>query len=230
MPRPVPARNPPGPKPRLSRDEIVDVALRVLGEEGPRGLSLRRLGSELGVNPMSLYGYFSSKGELERAIVSRVMPAPPVQPDPADDGRPWHEELRRYVIEIHEAFARQAGAAEFLATGTATSPAMNAVREHLLQLLLGAGLAESDAVSAVGALSRYLMGCVIVESGRRPAADYEQERLSELPGETFPALRMVAKTYAERSSIESTYFGLDLIISGLRNLSAGAERDSDARP
>lgn len=214
-PAPAP-RRPPGPKPRLSRDEIVDVALRVLADEGSDALSLRRLGQEFGVTAMSMYGYFASRSDLEDAVVGRVMPAPP---EVWDTGIPWHEELRRYVVEIHDAFAAQAGAARFLLARSTTSEAMDGVREHLLRLLLSAGISRDDAVSALGALSRYLMGCVVVEAERNGTAGVaEGQRLRELPADRFPALREVAHAYSGRSSVESTHFGLDLIIQGLKGL------------
>ena len=101
------SRTPPGPRPRFSRDELLDEALDILAVDGPDGLSLRRLAGRVGVTARALYGYFESKSALEAALVERVMPAPP----PLDPNKSWHEQLRAYVMRIHDAFVNQPGAA-----------------------------------------------------------------------------------------------------------------------
>ena len=47
------------PKPRqpLSRERIVDTALALVDAKGLAALSMRRLGAELGMDPMSVYYY-----------------------------------------------------------------------------------------------------------------------------------------------------------------------------
>ena len=202
------ARTPPGPRPRFSRDELLDEALDILAVDGPDGLSLRRLASRVGVTARALYGYFSSKDVLEAAIVERVMPPPP----PMDPQRPWHEQLRNYVLQIHDAFAGQPGAARLFAARSARSSAMDQVREYLLNLLVGGGLGHSDAIAALGTLSRYLMGCVVIEAERRANAGPELNRFALLSPEEFPVLGSFADEYATRNSQESTRYGLDLIV------------------
>lgn len=206
-------RSRPGPKPRLSRDEIADVALTILTAEEPERFSLRRVASAVGVTPRALYSYFSSKDQLESAIVERVMPRPPELPDPTV---PWHLALQDFLMEIHDAFAAQPGAARLFAQRSTTDPAMDRVREYLLKLLTVGGLKTPEAVSALGALGRYLVGCVIIEQARpNESAGTETARLQTLAAEEFPTLTRVASNYSERNSVESTRYGLDLLIRGL---------------
>jgi AcrR family transcriptional regulator len=49
-------------------DALVEVAARILAEEGPAGLSLRRLAREVGTSTMSVYTHFGSMEELRRAV------------------------------------------------------------------------------------------------------------------------------------------------------------------
>src|SRR5262249_29401310 len=81
--RPAPRR---GRPPRLSAEEIVDVALALLRAEGMRAVTFRRLAEELGVTPMSLYSYFGSKDELLGAMTARVIQAPA---ESFDTTLPW---------------------------------------------------------------------------------------------------------------------------------------------
>jgi AcrR family transcriptional regulator len=50
--------------------EIVDAALELLEEEGPDGLSMRRLGERLGIRAPSIYKHLPDKQALEAAIIS----------------------------------------------------------------------------------------------------------------------------------------------------------------
>jgi AcrR family transcriptional regulator len=50
--------------------EIVDVALDLLEEEGPNGLSMRKLGERLGIRAPSIYKHLPGKQALEAAIIS----------------------------------------------------------------------------------------------------------------------------------------------------------------
>src|ERR687888_2227530 len=77
-PRERPARTP------LTREAIVDAALRVLAREGADGLSMRRVAEELGAGPASLYWHVASKDELINLLIDRVtseIPLPPPDPD-----------------------------------------------------------------------------------------------------------------------------------------------------
>lgn len=49
---------------RRVRDAIIEAAERVFAEEGPEGLSIRRLAEEIDYSPSAIYKYFSSKTEL----------------------------------------------------------------------------------------------------------------------------------------------------------------------
>jgi len=61
----------PAPKP-LSRDRIVDAALRIADKEGLGSVSLRNVASALSAGPMRLYGYLSTKKELLDLMVDAV--------------------------------------------------------------------------------------------------------------------------------------------------------------
>ena len=48
----------------LARERIVAAAIRIIDDEGLEALSMRRLGSALGVNPMAAYYYVPNKAAL----------------------------------------------------------------------------------------------------------------------------------------------------------------------
>jgi AcrR family transcriptional regulator len=60
-----------GTSPRSARAaEIVTTARRLLEEEGPAAVTMRRLASELGIQAPSLYKHFAGKSAVELAVVS----------------------------------------------------------------------------------------------------------------------------------------------------------------
>ncbi len=65
-----------GPKPAaLSLNSIVDEAVRLLGDEGLEGVSLRRLAARLGVRAPSLYWHVPDKSTLLAAMMERIFRA-----------------------------------------------------------------------------------------------------------------------------------------------------------
>lgn len=52
------------------RDQIVEVASRLLEEQGPEAVTMRAIATELGIKAPSLYKHVSDKGELELALMA----------------------------------------------------------------------------------------------------------------------------------------------------------------
>ena len=58
---------------RHRRDDVVARALRVLDDHGLADLTMRRLGTELGVQPSALYHHFPSKQVLLAAVADEIL-------------------------------------------------------------------------------------------------------------------------------------------------------------
>ena len=61
----------------LTRERIIEAALHVMDEEGLESVTMRRIGRELGVEAMSLYGHdanhVTGKDDILDGICERVM-------------------------------------------------------------------------------------------------------------------------------------------------------------
>lgn len=66
------ARKPAAESTRLSRDSIIDEGIRLLGDEGLDGVSLRKLAARLGVRAPSLYWHVPDKNALLGAMMERI--------------------------------------------------------------------------------------------------------------------------------------------------------------
>lgn len=85
----------PGPKPRLTRDEIVDAAVEV----GVERLSVAAVATRLGVAPGTLYRYVDGLEEIAAAAVARIFAGTPL-PDAGRGWRPFLEDEAALVFEL----------------------------------------------------------------------------------------------------------------------------------
>src|SRR3954468_17816541 len=76
---PMPSPEKPGPpsapdrKQRLSRDLVLSAALALVDSEGLDALTMRRLGHELGRDPMSLYRYAENRAAVLDGVSELVL-------------------------------------------------------------------------------------------------------------------------------------------------------------
>src|SRR5215813_9521503 len=75
----------------LSRDAIVEAAVRIVDAEGVDALTIRRLGEELGTGAATLYWHIAGKDELGELVYDRIMGEIQLpEPDPAR----WDDQLK----------------------------------------------------------------------------------------------------------------------------------------
>ncbi|MDQ3880801.1 MAG: TetR family transcriptional regulator, partial [Chloroflexota bacterium] len=104
MPRGTPGSSGRAREP-LSRERIVSAAARFIDRHCLADLSMRKLGSDLGVEAMSLYRYFPSKAELLDAVVEEIV-ADLRLPAPDDDWRGAVREFARSFRRVGRAHPR----------------------------------------------------------------------------------------------------------------------------
>lgn len=156
-----PARR--GRPPVLDADRALDAALQVLEAEGLGAVTFRRLGRELGVSHMTLYGYFDSKDALLEALVARTVRFDAID-RPQDE--PWDATLLRAMQGIREELRRRPGVAEVLIAHEVDDRWLRGLREQLLDLLREAGFDDAQATDGISILFNYLLGAVTIESRR----------------------------------------------------------------
>jgi AcrR family transcriptional regulator len=202
----------------LTRDRVVEAALRVMDQEGLEAVSMRRVAREVGVEAMSLYHHVEDKEDLLDGICEHVMAGFDF-PEPTGD---WAEDCRRgarawrRLLQAHpnvmRLFAEQRGPVRSIDSMRPT--------EYALRLLKEGGLSDRDTAQAFHAFGGYIQGFVMMELGSIAGGSDEEhlkmhaELTASLPDE-FPALRAVSRHFAECDPDEQFEFGLDLLIRGL---------------
>ena len=217
---------------KLTRDRVIDAALRIMDEEGLDAVSMRRVGRELGVEAMSLYHHVHDKEDLLLGIRERVLSK---FLDPGTEGD-WEVRARqaakswRHILRAHpNIMVLISESKRFEMTPTSMRPT-----ETALRLLREVGLPEDDAVKAFCAMGGFIIGFVMFEIGvMRAAGPGNQPPTPEgltaaLPADEFPCF-MSSLPYLMQGDIDQRFeYGLDLLFAGIRSKSAAVPSSSVA--
>lgn len=202
-------------RPPLTREAILASALRLVDREGLEALSMRRLGSEMGVEAMSLYNHVPNKAAvldgLHELILGEV-DSPPRGPDCWD----WLGEVAR---RLRRALLAHPHALPIFATRPAVAPGSMRRMEEAFAVLLEAGLAPLQTLYAFQSLMVFVIGHALAEAGSpvgeepgpAPEAAYQA-----LPAAEFPALGRVLAAYSAFDFDAEFEFGLEALLEGLR--------------
>lgn len=85
----------------LSVERIVDVACRIIERDGLAGLSMRKLGAELAVDPMAVYHHVADKRTLLALVTARTL-GTMTPPDPTVS---WDSRVRQWAMNYWELVA-----------------------------------------------------------------------------------------------------------------------------
>ena len=199
-----------GPRPRFTREEVLEAALRVIDAEPPEAFTMRRVADELGMGVMTLYGYVRSKEEILEGVTVLLFTASRSPSSAAD----WDGQLRAEVRTLHTLGRRHPNLVTLVLAQRSAAPGLFVMRERMLAALLDAGFTEKTALHALGALCNYALGFAGAQAAAAPID--LPDRIRELPEETFPRLSAVAENYSAHLSDEAFEFGLELLMTGLR--------------
>jgi AcrR family transcriptional regulator len=139
----------------LSRDRIIAAATGYVDANCLDDLSMRRLGSELGVEAMSLYRYFPSKAALLDGVVCHALTDLKL-PDQAD--REWESDVRAYARSFRRLSRDHPRLMPLLATTGPENHTLAEVTRRMVGSWQAAGLDEPTAERAQAALQGYVTG------------------------------------------------------------------------
>jgi len=202
-----------GRPPRLSRAAIFKAALQLIDAEGAQALTMRRLGSEMGVEAMSLYRHVSSKDALLDGIGGQMLAELEMGSDDGD----WAVTAQRLTSGLR-AIAR-AHPAAFELVGLRALNTVEAMRpvETLMADLRAGGFPPDRAVAAFRLLSGYQRGFTLSEiAGFAPTSGRQGLSEEKLPADEFPAIHSLAGELGRDPTDADFNAGIATIIAGLR--------------
>ena len=177
----------------LSRGRILDAALRLVDEEGMGALSMRRLGAELGVNPMSIYHHLHGKGAVISGLVELVFSGMRVR---YSDGSPWQDQVRAWAETYRDLVRSHPNLVlEIVSSAAAVTEAVLLVNEPLYAALDEAGLPPAEVVVVADSVVDFVHGFAIAEGAQPPGHPFDRrellERLETGAANVLPTMRRV---------------------------------------
>lgn len=205
-------------KTRLTRERIVDGAAQVADRGGLGAVSMRSVGSELGVEAMSLYHHVESKEALLDALSEWVFSRIAIP----GDAIPWRQALwerAHSARDVLKAHPWGLGMIESRPT-----PGVSQLRHYdaMMGRLASAGFSAALATTAFATVDAFVFGFVLTESTLPlEAGQGAEEKLAEDAGldpTEFPHLTtMLAELFASGSYSFSNEFsaGLTILLEGI---------------
>ena len=210
---------------KLSRDRVIEAALRVMDTDGLEAVSMRRVAREVGVEAMSLYNHVRDKDDLLDGVRLRVFSEfafPELDPqDPYENGR-------RVAMAWRDLLNAHPNMLELLAEEHAPPSSLEAfaAMEVALAVLRSMGVPDSEMVQVFHAFGGYIQGYTMMEHQMDfqkhggPAGLAELAR--RIDPSVLPCVAAALPYMADCDLNEQFSLGLDLMLQGIRARYASA--------
>ena len=154
----------------LGRDQILREAVRLIDTEGRDRLTMRRLGSELGVEAMALYRYIPGREQLLDGVVEYVMNELYQKTMTEDLPGSWQEYLQRMAHGVRSICVAHPRVFPRVATRPPAAPwlrpPLRSLRwvESFLGSLQHFGFSDHTSVDIYRSFATFLLGHLLLES------------------------------------------------------------------
>ena len=158
--------------------------------EGLAAVSMRLLAERLGCTPRALYRHVTDKEQVlellaDSALADLAAPAPEAA---------WPNALLDFFTAMYELLVSSPAIASIIAQQPVAGSQFRTHADHLVQLLLDAGLPPDTAVEAVVTLAQFTLGAALPGTGQRLHDAYRAYQ-SEITEDAQPALAHVARHF-----------------------------------
>jgi AcrR family transcriptional regulator len=201
----------------LSRERVLEAALRIADEGGIGSLTIRSLAKSLGVKPMSVYHHVANKGQILDGLVDLVFAEIEL---PSPDGE-WRAEIRRRAESARQVLGRHRWAIGLLESRTNPGPATMRHHDANLATLRAGGFSVEMTAHAYALIDSFVYGFALQEA----ALPFDSSNVAEVAA---PMMEMFRDGYPHMVELATEHvlkpgydfgdefgFGLELILDGL---------------
>ncbi len=218
---------------RLDRDTIVRGALCFIDEEGAQGLTMRKLGDQLGVEAMSLYRYVTGREDLLEAVVAHLTRGLEEHLDDDLTGT-WQGYLQTLAHQVRLVATEHPNAFPLVATRHPAAPWLRpplrslTLVEHFLSTLSQHGFDDVCVVETYRAFSNFLLGQLLLQAAAHGARTAPvEEPLNEGEADVLapeavavdladvPTVARMRRLLSEDHSMEEFEVGLETLLNRL---------------
>jgi len=182
----------------LSRERILDCAVRLADRDGLDATSLRKVAAELGVHVTSLYNHVATKdalldGVLEELFANAGLPLGEM---------PWQDWVREFMQGIAQLARDHPGAFAVLLRRPVQGARANATFEAGLEAFARAGMDVRESYTAVKSISLAALGCCM-EVAEPVTDDSPRTDVAALPEKDFPVIHQLTEVVDEVDIVEA---------------------------
>jgi len=207
------------PRPRLTRERVLETAVARADAGGLEALSMRKLGQELGVEAMALYHHFANKEALVDAMVDLVFG----EIDVPEAGSDWRAAMRRRAISVRDALLRHRWAIGLMESRRTPGPANLRHHDAVIGSLRSGGFDIAMAAHAYSVLDSYIYGFALTKmnlpfQASEEVGEVAQTMLEPFPAGAYPHLVEILTDHVMKPGYDygdEFEYGLDLILDGL---------------
>ncbi|RFU36382.1 TetR/AcrR family transcriptional regulator [Actinomadura logoneensis] len=210
-----------GRKPSQSVEQIVRAAVELADADGFEALSMPRIAQRLGLTANAIYRYVRSRDEL---LVLVAEAAWGTAPDLASGSGDWREAANRWTRAMIDRFDVHPWLCDLPVRGAPVTPNLLDWTEAILEVLTGAGLTPTEALSCafvldgyarqIGGMRRDLRSSTATPAQSDAVARFLLPRLRER-GHSVLASMMDGDDYTDDVVDDDVTFGLDRILDGI---------------
>jgi TetR/AcrR family tetracycline transcriptional repressor len=199
----------------LSRDAILIAALDLVDREGTEKFSMRRLGAELGVDPMALYRHVPNKAAVFDGIMELIWGAIDLDAIEAEPDRDWQSRLSAVMHALRDTLLQHPHAVSILGTRPLAGPELFTLVERVLAILVEGGLrADADSAELLNVCVNFTVGHVLAEAGEPAGGEADEHSSLSLTAAEFPQLTAVFNSGWEYDARRQFDRGIRAIIAG----------------
>jgi AcrR family transcriptional regulator len=205
----------------LTRERVLRAAVRLADREGIEAVSMRRLGTELGIEAMSLYTHVRGKDDLLDGMVERVIGEIPVHRDDAN----WKASLRSTILSARAVVLRHPWAPRVIETRDDPGPSGLRYYDSIMGVLREGGFSLAMTHHAIHLFGSRLLGFTQDLFDDSPDVSPEaMKAMAAAVAETYPNVAEMALGATHDGALGGCdddvefAFGLDLILDGLERL------------
>jgi AcrR family transcriptional regulator len=210
----------------LSRERVLQTALKLADQGGLESLSMRKLGQELGVEAMALYYHFANKDEIVDGIVDLVfaeVELPAAGPD-------WRTAMRRRAVSLRDALLRHRWAIGLMESRRNPGPANLRHHDAVIGSLRAGGFDMAATATAYSLLDSYIYGFALTKMNlpfddTSDIVEMAESMLEPFPLGEYQNLADFLTEHAMKPGYDygnEFEIGLDIILDGLgRSVAAG---------
>ena len=210
------------PRIGLSRERVLEGAMRLADAGGLHSLTIRSLAAELGVKPMSIYSYVADKDAILDGLVDRVFS----EIYPTEPGRDWRAEMLRRCESARAVLRRHRWAIGLLESRTHPGPETLRHHDAVLGTLRAGGLSRQLTAHAYALIDSYLYGFALQEAalpfeGPDGVDDAAASVMPLMTPEAYPHLVDMSTSYYLQPGYAFSAefeFGMTFILDALAHL------------